>query len=621
MRDYLCLFDVIFISEVKTPLTITLTGFTVYDAISTGNSHRGGIIHLVKNYLVPHIVKVSLNRVHGIIWVELSHWAGYVFGGCYIPPSDSRYFDPSIFGELQGQIIDMKNEEKEVFILGDMNCRIGETTRLKDMFKDYGITYADRMDNILNENGRKLLQLCCDTECVIVNNLIYEGKTFGGGLTFQRKSTWISEIDIAISTSTAIESIENFEINRSMDLPSDHAPMEMTAIHSTQQNGDMLNRSKQLGRSSYEYISEKKQKERKGINSRLVDEAAFVEKISEMDIPVTDMSIDDNLLWLFNALERSASLARIKSHPRNHQDLSNDRWRKIFELNDPKAIWQAIGWNGELIESHDKDSPSDDDFKNHFEELLYDTAQPEMQDTGIDSPYIPILDDPISPIEVDDAIKRTKAKGYLGTCPALLKWIPVILIVYIANIFNAIFYAGSYPSQWCYSKLITIFKGGHKLTCGNYRGISITDTFAELYDSILNAPIANWLSIDKAQAGAQKGRGCIEQIMTFRLLIDYCMFKKCKLYVLFVDFQKAYDKVPRHKIIDCLKQRGCGKAMLLALQVAYKCTKMLYRDVIIATNIGVKQGAPTSCLLFVLYIDNLVRMLKSSVDNDGLLGT
>ena len=139
-------------------------------------------------------------------------------------------------------------------------------------------------------------------------------------------------------------------------------------------------------------------------------------------------------------------------------------------------------------------------------------------------------------------------------------------------------------------------------------------------DSLYATCIKKWISIDKAQAGAQQGCGCIEQILALRLLIELCVCKKYKLYILFVDFQKAYDKVTRKKLIQCLKERGCGKTMLLALQALYKCTKMLFKGVTISTCKGVRQGAPTSCLLFVLYIDNLVKMLKQSLAEDGFLG-
>ena len=76
--------------------------------------------------------------------------------------------------------------------------------------------------------------------------------------------------------------------------------------------------------------------------------------------------------------------------------------------------------------------------------------------------------------------------------------------------------------------------------------------------------------------------------------------------VVFVDFQNAYDKIPWKSLIESLKVRGCGKTMLLAIQVAYKSTKMGLKRATIATNVGVRLGAPTSWLsFFALYIDDL----------------
>ena len=51
------------------------------------------------------------------------------------------------------------------------------------------------------------------------------------------------------------------------------------------------------------------------------------------------------------------------------------------------------------------------------------------------------------------------------------------------------------------------------------------------------------------------------------------------------------------------------------------CTKNILKSAVIASSIGVRQGAPTSCLLFVLYMDKLVKMLKERVALDGYLGS
>jgi len=214
-----------------------------------------------------------------------------------------------------------------------------------------------------------------------------------------------------------------------------------------------------------------------------------------------------------------------------------------------------------------------------------------------------------------------KRSSYSGLCPGLLKWIPDTWIAYLCHIFNVVFCDGEYPLEWQASKLTILFKKGDRMNCGNYRGLSIMDTLSKVYDILLNERLKTWVDVNRAQAGAQKHRSCIEQIVALRLLCEFCVKKKKKLYMVFIDFKKAYDLIPRNKLLECLKRKGCGRIMLQALGMLYKKTAMVLNDTEIDTCIGVKQGAPTSCILFIIYMDFLIRKLKDDTDDDDFLGS
>jgi len=96
--------------------------------------------------------------------------------------------------------------------------------------------------------------------------------------------------------------------------------------------------------------------------------------------------------------------------------------------------------------------------------------------------------------------------------------------------------------------------------------------------------------------------------------------QKKKAIVLFIDFNKAYDRVPRYKLIEYMKSIGCGRTMLIALMNMNKNTYNVLNSIKISTSSGVRQGAPTSCLLFTKYVDKMVKMIKDSVQGDGFLG-
>ena len=304
----------------------------------------------------------------------------------------------------------------------------------------------------------------------------------------------------------------------------------------------------------------------------------------------------------------------------NTWEQSNHRWKNLMESKDPKTIWGAINWKGD-IDKRSTNCPDDEHFKIHFEELLNDSSNDSFEQDLEECPYIPILDDPFVPTELDVVMKDLKpGKSFTGICPGLFAVLPTVWLTFFVILFNILFLGMNYPVQWTYSKLVTLFKSGNRMVCGNYRGISIMDTLAKIYDKLLLNRLLLWSSIDKCQAGAQKGRGCIEQIMTLRLLIDLAKSKKKKLYVLFIDFAKAYDKVPRNKLIKLLKSLGCGKIMLYALKNMYKNTYNVLNSIIISSSIGVRQGSPTSCMLFTMYVDKVVKMVKEAIPTDGFLG-
>ncbi|ELU17019.1 hypothetical protein CAPTEDRAFT_118408 [Capitella teleta] len=77
--------------------------------------------------------------------------------------------------------------------------------------------------------------------------------------------------------------------------------------------------------------------------------------------------------------------------------------------------------------------------------------------------YLPATDEPIQPIEVDEALKSfkpNKSGGPSGIAPGLLKMLPVTWVTFFAHLFTGMFFGGSYPEIWRFTKLVTLFKKG-----------------------------------------------------------------------------------------------------------------------------------------------------------------
>ena len=103
-----------------------------------------------------------------------------------------------------------------------------------------------------------------------------------------------------------------------------------------------------------------------------------------------------------------------------------------------------------------------------------------------------------------------------------------------------------------------------------------------------------------------------------RLLIDIARKQKYPLYILFVDFEKAYDRVDRKKLIKLLRNMGCGATMTSAIKNTIDTTTSFIGSLQIEAEAGVRQGSPSSCFLFTTYVNPMVRMIKD-YGEDGWL--
>jgi hypothetical protein len=145
------------------------------------------------------------------------------------------------------------------------------------------------------------------------------------------------------------------------------------------------------------------------------------------------------------------------------------------------------------------------------------------------------------------------------------------------------------------------------------------DSLAKIYDAVIYRRLSLWFTPDREQAGGQRKRGCTEHIVALRMLIDYAKHRRKKLFIVYIDFSKAYDRVPRHLMLDCLTKLGCGSRMIRAIATMYQHTKMILKSAIVTASIGVRQGAPTSCLLFTMVVNDLIRNMKRKCEPDGYL--
>ena len=397
------------------------------------------------------------------------------------------------------------------------------------------LRYIESSD-VNNSNGDLLKSIYFDRNLVLVNNLIFSDKTFSDSLTFRRKEQWISQLDYCIVSQERLDAIQRFDVIQDLTLPSDHAIISVGM--SINQSYVIKKDLRQSVQSLMDYTETRNTTNivKKVIPIDRIDIQELRKNASNISVPESPLNLYEFYTYcnkIYSALYELSS----RSLARNTKawDTSLSRWTRLLNSKDSSSIWKVINWKGELQDQPECE-PTEEKFKQHFEALLNPSDRVSINTADfIVSPYITILDDDVSYNEVNDFIdqcKPNKACDMNGLSPGIFKFLPAQWILTIVSLCNIVLNTFFQPPSWIYSKLIGIFKKGDRKLGGNFRGISVNDTIYRIFEKVLYNRLVAWYRPSKEQAGCQEKRGCLEQILTARLLCDYAKKKRVKLYLL-----------------------------------------------------------------------------------------
>jgi len=124
------------------------------------------------------------------------------------------------------------------------------------------------------------------------------------------------------------------------------------------------------------------------------------------------------------------------------------------------------------------------------------------------------------------------------------------------------------------------------------------------------------------QCGFRPGYGTLDAIFTLNHLISVARHQRRRLYVVFVDFRKAFDTVRRDLLIERCRELGVHGVFLDMLVSMYDrvCSQVAVNGElgeVFTTASGTKQGSQLSPLLFGLFIELLHYMIKHKLPGAG----
>ena len=150
---------------------------------------------------------------------------------------------------------------------------------------------------------------------------------------------------------------------------------------------------------------------------------------------------------------------------------------------------------------------------------------------------------------------------------------------------------GHVPQAWKDANIVTIYKKGERTECGNYRGISLLSAAGKIFARILLSTV--------------------DMIFCLRQLQEKCIEQDRHLYIVFVDFTKAFDTVGRTGLWQLLRKYGCPEKFTTMIESLHTGMMVNVRnggevsDTFAITN-GVKQGCVLAPTLFSIFLSAML---------------
>lgn len=336
---------------------------------------------------------------------------------------------------------------------------------------------------------------------------------------------------------------------------------------------------------------------------------------------------------LSNIYEEKGKGAKIRSRTRwfEEGEMSTKYFHGLEKSNAKDKAWSSIlNKDGNIVKGNENIMQTQVDFYKELytsEGICKDKADKFLNSLNckLEQDNKDMLDKDLSLSEMHSAISKmnnNKSPGPDGIIVEFYKLFFKSIGESLLDVFKYGFENRSLPYSQYLAVIVLLYKKGNREDLKNWRPISLLNVDAKILSKVLAARLKLVLPkiIHVDQKGCIQGRFIGENIRLIEDVIESCNDEEV---VIFLDQQKAFDKVEWEWLFLVLKKFGFGDNFISWINIIYTNMKSAvltngYISGFFNVSRGIRQGDSLSALLYVIQSEPLGAYLRQTSDIKGI---